>query len=315
MDRQQLPGIIDTFGEAFARLNRRPYLILFPVLIDLYLWLGVGISARPLTERVIAWARDLPNADTTMLDALANAGQNYDLFQLLGVSIPTLVGQIGSSISVMGDRPWITDLAWWAIPLLAVGIILAGLALGMFYLTVVGYLLRDGAMGVGALLRESVRNSLRMIGFVLITFFGSLLLALPLLLFSGALMLVGINAVPLMALIAWLGAMWIFLLLFFAQYAIVVSSVGPLRAIYLSYNVVRRHLWGTAGLIGVSLLMTNGVPIALQVLTKSPVGVVLAMLGNAYIATGVLLAAMLFYRDRVRLLVQPSPPAAPARPV
>lgn len=307
VDDQKLPGIIDTFGEAFALVVQRPYLAVVPVLLDLYLWLGVSLSIRPLAEVVERWARSVPNADTRALDQIAGIGQSFDLFSLLSVTIPTLVGQLGrGAMAAVGERLWLADLPWWSIPPLAVVLGAAGLVVGTLYLTGVAYLVRGKSFD-GGFWRDSVRNAVRMLGFAIITLLGAILLILPVGFMSVILILIGINAVPLLVLLAWSAAMWLFFLLFFAQYAIVVSEVGPLRAIYLSYNVVRRNVWGAARFIVAYFVITNGVPVALTLLTDSPVGVVVAMAGNAFVATGVIAAAMLFYRDRARALGQPGP--------
>lgn len=315
-DNQKLPGIIDTFGEAFALVVQRPYLALVPVLLDLYLWLGASLSVKPLADEAERWLRSVPNVDAEAIDQVVRFGENFDLFSLLGVSIPTLVGQLGrGAVAAVGDRLWLTDLPWWVIPPLAAALVVTGLIVGTLYLTGVAYLVRAQPFS-RRFWRDAGRNAVRMLGFVVITILGAMLLILPVVFTSVLLMVIGINAVPLLVLLAWSAGMWLFFLLFFAQYAIVVSDVGPLRAIYLSYNVVRRNIWGAAGFIVVYFVISNGVPVALNLLTSSPVGVVLAMGGNAFIATGVIAAAMLFYRDRARALGQPGPlshsPAGPA---
>lgn len=303
-DAPKPPGIIDTLGDAFSLLNQRPYLILLPVIIDLFLWLGVGVSAKPLTDAVGRWLQSIPSIDPTVVKRITAAGNGYDIFSLVGISVPTLLNSLGrGAVAVLRQRQWLGALSWWAIPPVSAALALVGVGIGMLYLTMVGHLIQGRSLVDRRLWRESLRNAARMVGFVFAAFLGVLLLLLPAILFGAILLLVGVDVVPILAVLGWVAVIWALFLLFFAQYAIVVADAGPLRAIYLSYNVVRRNLWPAAGFVIVYLLITNGVPVALRVLTHSAWSVPLAMIGNAYVATGVVAAAMLFVRDRERLLL------------
>jgi hypothetical protein len=55
-------------------------------------------------------------------------------------------------------------------------------------------------------------------------------------------------------------------------------------------------------------VITTGIPFALRVFTTSAPGLVIAIIGNAFIASGMIAAAMLFYRDRARRLGLPALP-------
>jgi hypothetical protein len=72
---------------------------------------------------------------------------------------------------------------------------------------------------------------------------------------------------------------------------------------------VRAEFWKAVQFIAVSLLISTGLTYALQSIATSGPGIVLALLLNAVVATGLLIAAMLFYRDRAaRLGLTRTPP-------
>jgi hypothetical protein len=105
------------------------------------------------------------------------------------------------------------------------------------------------------------------------------------------------------------------LLLYFVFDAIVIADVGPIKAIKLSVEVVRRNLRPVIGLVLATLLLTTGIPeIATSLLDSLP-GLIVAVLLQALIATGAAAASMLFFVDRLRQL-QPEllkiPQSAPA---
>src|SRR5262249_30188073 len=89
--------------------------------------------------------------------------------------------------------------------------------------------------------------------------------------------------------------------LFFSVAAIFVSNAGPLLAIQRSVGLVRRHLWPSVALIVLTWLILAGMGRVWDVLAsslQSPYGVVLGILGNAYVASGLIAAGMVFYTQR-----------------
>jgi hypothetical protein len=89
--------------------------------------------------------------------------------------------------------------------------------------------------------------------------------------------------------------------LFFAVDAIFVSNAGPLSAIQRSVGVVRRHLRPSVALILLTWLILAGMAQVWDVVgnnLQAPYGVALSILGNAYIASGLIAAGMIFYTQR-----------------
>jgi hypothetical protein len=94
------------------------------------------------------------------------------------------------------------------------------------------------------------------------------------------------------------------LYLFFAPDAIFVSRVGPIQAIRRSVAVVHSGVWSAltlAILITVILIGMSQVWIALA--GQASWGLALGIVGNAYIASGLVAASMLFYRERMETLL------------
>ena len=83
--------------------------------------------------------------------------------------------------------------------------------------------------------------------------------------------------------------------------AIFVSRAGPLAAIQRSVVLVRRHLWPSVALILLTWLILAGMGRVWDVVAsslQSPYGVALGIVGNAYIASGLIAAGMIFYVQR-----------------
>ncbi len=297
-----LPGVIETIGNAFAILNKQPYFLVLPVLLDLFLWLGYRLSVNPLAVTVIRWMNSVPQVDSSAIDRVRSIGSSFNLFELLAVSIPNMVTNAGAETIAGATHRSVDSIPWWLLPELALLLLVAGVAIGVIYLTLLAYMIRGESVKDAQVVRLSLSNTVKTIGYVLLVLGIVLLLSLPVIFLSGVLLALGISIVPLTAALFFLAAVWAYVFLYFGQDAIIISGAGPARAIYLSYNVVRSSFWPCIGLMFVSLVIQIGTPLALIVFTRSAWGVPLAFLIHAYILTGLAVAAMLFYRDRASAL-------------
>jgi hypothetical protein len=314
VDGDRVPGVIDTVGIAFATVNRRPYLILIPVILDLYLWIGVRLSAQPLTDVVEQWLRDGSSSDPRTIETVHRFGEQFDLLSLLSVTTPTLLTGTTQGVGSMGGSPpLITGVDWWLIPPLFVALALAGVGIGTLYLTMIGYLVRGEPIGNSDYLSAALRNIVRMYGFIVVVLGLMLLTALPILIVGGMLLASGLNLMPMLTVFMLLAILWGIFFLFFAQDAIVLSNANAVHAIRLSYNVVRQNFWPALIFVGVYVLIRSGVPVALEILTTITLGVPIAVIVNAYVATGLVAAGMIFYRDRVKRLPAAQTTTTPGR--
>lgn len=345
-------GLIDTLSSGFRVVRRRPWLILLPVLLDLWLWLGPRWSIQPLTDgllRLLAPA-NLPPEMAPLVEPyqqlLATAGANFNLWWLadsnptwLRAAMPGLAQPVGLAAPVGVIEMSAPALLLWA-PL----VLLLGIALGSLFLAAVASQLpappqdepavagqqSNGAeqaqapTGAGHWLRRALRT------FVLATLFALLIVALIVLtslLLSVVLMPVFIVApeaaagVASMAalLLGWLGVV-AYLLLYFVLAAIVSDGVGLWQAMWRSFNVVSRNFWPTIGLALLVTVILWGFGLIWQRLAAaSSLGVAAAILGNAILITGLTAARLIFYRDRcsrwlAALGAQQAPAEPPAQP-
>ncbi len=95
----------------------------------------------------------------------------------------------------------------------------------------------------------------------------------------------------------WL-SLWLFLSLFFVTPAIVLDDANVATAVWRSVNVVVRNFWGTVGLWLLTQFILVGFSLIWQRLSQWPLGGVVGIFGNAYLATGLIAASIYFYQDR-----------------
>lgn len=321
--KPQNPTLIDSISEGYASINRRLWLVLIPLLLNLYLWFGPQVSLAPLITNIANTMKSLNPAVTeqgdmqVVYDQFLAAG-GLDLRQQLAVLnyVPTLrlyvVGASdGTSSASVPAIPEVLQLINTqrtdTIQIASVGgallvfVIINALALvfSAIFLGQVGAAVRrDWSPGVG--LRRATKIGLSLLGALAIIAGVALALGLPILFFSTLLLYLN-QTLGILALVVvyWVG-IWISIYIGFTAEAIVISGLGPLRAIYTSFNVVRRNIWGTLGFLAITLVIQLGSGVIWHALVNTVVGAIVAMVASAYIGSGLLAARMAFYRERLR---------------
>jgi hypothetical protein len=326
--RQAQPtGVIETLSAGYAAVNRHLWVLLLPILVDVFLWVGPHVSYSPLVDptvtRAAEWARqvtlgprraqranpELVNVDDVRLWLIAQTGElNVLTVVARGPLAPPSLATIPS---IRGDLSFVSD--WRA----AVGLVVACLSAGMllggaFYR---GLAVASSGRGTGLVAegRRTGRDVVRVLG-LLATLLGvGVLLGLPVLVLVTATVFVAPVVAALGVLLVFGGLLFVLLHLFFAVDAIFVSNVGPLNAIQRSVAVVRRHLWSSVALMLLTWLILAGMAQVWAVLAsnlQSPYGTALSILGNAYIASGLVAAGMIFYLERADAVPSPGPVVA-----
>jgi hypothetical protein len=149
--------------------------------------------------------------------------------------------------------------------------------------------------------RTAPRAVRDVLGLAAVLIGAGLLLGVPVLLLIGFTALVSPPVAILGGVLAAAGGLFAAVHLFFAVDAIFVSHAGPLAAIQRSVVLVRKHLRPSIALIVLTWVILAGMARVWDILASSlqpPYGVALGILGNAYIASGLIAAGMIFYTQR-----------------
>ena len=296
-------SIIDTLSEGFRTVTRRLWIIIVPVALDVFLWLGPKLSVAPVIRDALATLQDamrmmtpggvvdtsLSESFQLMADELqATIGQT-NLFALLAwgrLGMPSIAAlrpidpAVDRIIEVTGGVQMFG---------LQIALLFAGLLVASLFLSLLGQEVRGEGVRLGVLVQSVPRYWLR-----LTTILAPLGIALVVA-FTTALML-GPLAFIVAALLAWL-----LLYVSFVPQAITMADERPLRALWLSFAIVRYNFWPTVGLILLTNVIGSGLSLVWRGVMGTPSGVLLAILGNAYIGSGLTAAAFIFFRDRVAM--------------
>jgi hypothetical protein len=293
-------SLVDTISAGYRTLNRRPLVLAIPAALSAYLWLGAPIGLGSLAEELrlaLVDAAGAIGAEQAAREELVRGLLASDLRVALAWLnfVPVLAprGDAGAAAAIGLRGPLELIAAVVLVNLLA-------LLVSSLFLTTLGEALQGERPQIWQRLRRSGRVA-RDICLALLALTGvGLILALPFLAIS-VIVIAIMPGATLLVLLGWYIALfWAYVYTGFAPEAITVGRAGPLRALYKSVHVVRRDLGGTLGLLLLSFVIASGLGVVWRQLAVSPPGLALAIIGSAYVGSGLAAARLQFFRDRDR---------------
>ncbi|MDQ4075177.1 MAG: hypothetical protein M3220_02900 [Chloroflexota bacterium] len=328
-DKQKPLGVIDTFSAGISVVMQHPWLLLLPILLDLFFWMGPPISLEPaLVDTVTApFDPQGPNAaelsqglatDLSLFyEGLQSQLRAVNLWTFLVPAVlfwPTVAaGEPAEAAAEMASGMQVDSAG--TVLLIIVGLSLLGFWLNMLWLHVVARGMRDKPLfaKLGELLRNASRHALRFVGLILLLLVAFIGVLVPL---SVAVALVtfllpGVG--QFLASLVTLGAMWLVLWLgihfYFTAGAIVLDDAGIIQSLGNSVRIVRRFFWSAFGFVLLSTLLSTGFQLIWSPMSAaSPAGYATSIIGNAALGTAIVAAMFIFYKDRVRLVKQEGTP-------
>jgi hypothetical protein len=325
-------SIINSLSSGFDAITKRLWLISIPVLLDICLWIGPRLSIYPLVKRVLSLVALPANASSEELLALMETrglleqvSQSFNAFSFL------IVRKLGMP-SLISPNPWLETLgimlnisnliafqapaaSFLSRPLpvievrsesvflgLYILLTLVGMLIGCSYLGLIAQEVRDDRVNVARVLQRIWIWWARVAMIALLFFVGFLMLGAPLLVIVALVSLLSRNLAQLIGNFIivsslWVG-IWLYIYLFFFVNALILNDTGILQALWNSFNVVRRNFWSTIGLMLLIGLIGAGFSIIWRMLSTNSWGTLLAIVGNAYIGSGLAATSFTFYRDR-----------------
>ena len=301
-------GVIDSLSAGFGVVNQRPWLILLPVLLDLFFLFGPRVSVAPVIGQVLTQpgverafaARGDASLEATRRQVLSGADE-FNLLSLLSPgtgSVPSIVPVLRSGTGQLT----LIDSAGTA-SVMALSALVLGALIGSMFRAMIAQQISDGELHVQRVPGEAVAAWLRLLGYALLVLAVGTVLTLGLAFITALLTIFAGPLATFATAIAVTLFVWAYLCLYFAQDAIFISRAGPLAAIRLSAAVFRANTWATVGIaVLITIMLLGMAQVWVMLAARASWGLALGIVGNAYIASGLVAASMLFYRERVAVL-------------
>lgn len=283
-------------------VHEQPWIILFPVLLDLFFLFGPRVSIAPIVSQIATqpgFTRAFGPDSPTQTIGFAEEANLLGLLSPANMSLPVIVPVLGLG---RGTFTFVDSVGTAA--LIALGSLLGGALIGCVYRAMLAQQARDGEISLRELPSQVLLALSRVILLILLLFTVGLSVMLPLAFIAAVASLATTAATALMTAIMATLVLVAQLYVFFAPDAIFISRVGPLRAIRQSAAVVQTGVWSAITLVILITVILIGLSQVWQLLaSQASWGLALGIVGNAYIASGLVAASMLFYRERMELVL------------
>ena len=290
------PRVVDVIAEGLSLIVTRPWLMLVPILLDVVIWLGVKIEPSALINELIDLVEDSTIADTEdVISTMQDLGDS-NMTQLAALFVPSMLSGGGDAdiYQLFDQRIWTPGAG--AVVLVGFGLVFIASLLAMVYTVPIANAIIGRKLSIGGNVALIVRAWARMIAFIVLCLGALMAIIVP----TAIMSVIFAPLLPLVTSILMIGAIAALLFFYFVFDAIVIADVGPLKAVRMSVEIVRRNMRAVLGLVLASLLLTTGIPEIVSGMLGSLPGLVLAVLLQAVIATGATAASMFFFVDRLR---------------
>jgi hypothetical protein len=294
--------------------------------VDLVLWLLVNVSLMPLANNFARFIETSGAADSELAaESLRKLGERLQVSDGLSAFLPSifsglpldtflnvLVTLLSPNVGFGIDRATVYD-TWgmglfggWT-PASAVAVAFIGLLCligGTFLLALYRVPLARAVRGdtTSRLWPEIGKAWLHFVGYLLLMAVAVVAAMIPLFFASMVFLILGFNLVFVvtMALFIFGGMASIYTL--FMVDAMLLHRIGPIRAFTMSRKIGRSYFAQTSRFALTSLLFLLGALHLWSRTVETMPGIVIALIANAFLGTGLSFASMLFYSDRFRLM-------------
>ncbi|MDT8304829.1 MAG: hypothetical protein RRC07_02740 [Anaerolineae bacterium] len=290
--------ILAPLATGFELVTAHWWLLLLPVAVDIFLWLGPRLSVAPLWRQLVTAvpAGTVPPESLAQLAEAATATNLFALFSFPYFGVPVLTSGIVA--------PAATPIATTTVPLdggtttvgMALLLGLGGILLGAVYHTLLVRALLGSDAGA---LRRLPQLVMRLIGLVMFVSLVLLLMYLPLSLVAVFLGLLSpmISVIVLTIGIAFM--MWYLLFLGFSVHGIVLGGLPVLAAVRASVRLVQQHmvtaLWLLLFVFASRALLT----ILWHAVDAGNWLTLVSIAGHAFIATSLVAGTYVYFAETV----------------
>ena len=300
-----LPGIIATLVAGFELATSQIWLVAFPVVLDLFLWIGPRLRITELVAELVEALSGEPEI-AELVDIIVDVGPQTNLFTLLSfpiIGIPTLIGRLIPEQTP--TRPVSYEVGdEYAYTLIVVVLSLIGIGLTALYLYLIGRVIKEGSEIERQTFSENLRSIfvafLRLLGFIIVFSVILMFLAIPLLPVAFILGMINSNLFVGVMLVAFIV---VAAYLSLAIPGIVMNNRPIFMAIRESIKLVIKNLMTTLNLLVIVFLIAIGTNLLWHLPEFGSWFTIVGILGHAFISTALATAIFIYYRDRYSFFI------------
>lgn len=304
-------SVITCLTSGFELITHAPQLLMLPVVLDLFLWLGPRLSAdilfQTLAARVgTATSAEMQAVTTTLGKLLTQLAHEYNLFAFLNpgplLGTPSLMSSKLFLETPLGGRhaipvPTFSASLGWIVILMIVGLGISALYLQQIGRAVIAY---TEAPLPGPISSLRLWGQLLQLALLLAFFLGGGVLFTALTV--GPLFLLSQGFAGVVMLLFMSFGFFVLMHFIFTIPGMVQLRHSPFRAMQESILLVRVDFSGTMQLLLLSLVFIQGLNVVWNLPKPNTWATLVSIAGHAIVSTALTVALFIFYQERLTYL-------------
>ena len=300
-----LPGLRTTLSAGFELVTAHWWLVLLPVLLDAFLWLGPRLGSQSLLLETASLLKQ-EEALTQMATLMTEVAGETNLFSSLSIplfGVPVLMASFVTPVQTP-VRPVVFELSdplSWAISFVMLSLV--GLLLATVYYGSIAAAIRAGAHGrvsLQRLLGWLPIYALRLLLLALIFILAGLAIYLPLIVMAAV---VALLSPALASIVLAMGVglfLWLLFYLSFSLHGILLNNRPVFAALLESLRLVQAYS-GPALTLLLAIIVSRNLLSWLWLWADTGNWLTfVSIVGHAFVMTALVAATFVFYQDRVQ---------------
>ena len=301
-ESERKTGLIAALSTGFDLTTHHIWIILLPLVLDVFYWIGPRLSIEKLIEESAAVLKEQP-AFADMADQMLQIGSRFNLFTSLSlpiIGIPALMGGIvPEQTPVEPAIVQIEDSFSWLV--LFLGLSLLGLVFTTLYFVLISYVMQeqkiDARSNLALYSKRLFVSYIRLIGLGIVFIICLLVVWIPII---SVAFLAGLVNSSLFYLVMMLGLAFFVLIVTYLSLsipAIVFANRTVINAIRESISLVHNNLPSMMGLLLIVVLIGSVTNLLWHLADNGSWMTLVSIAGNAFISTALVMAIFIYYRD------------------
>jgi hypothetical protein len=300
------PKLFPIIIQGFNAIANHWYLILFPVFMDLLLWLGPKLKIKALLMPFISLMTDnLSKMSTTetvnavtayqkLLEQMADQFNLGSLLRTVPIGVPSLIARESPVNSPLGTG-LVFEVPFNYVFAIILVLLLLGIFLGSIYFLLLSRVTTEENDKLTA--KEVFSVYLQSLVLFCLLIILAVIILLPASLLLSILAMINLGIGQFLMLVGLFILVWLLIPLVFSPHGLFVLKQKALPSMLISVRLVRMFLPGTGLFVFTSILISEGLDMLWTLPETSSWMTLVGIGGHAFVITGLLAASFLYYRE------------------
>jgi hypothetical protein len=305
------PRLFNSIIAGFNTVANHIQLILIPVALDLFIWLGPHLRVKDAFQPVVNdWLQSVAALGSAEMNQLVISNRQtfqsilekfnmFDFLRSFPIGVPSLMAWTGEMANPLGQVPIQEASSLGSAFVTWVLIVLAGIALGSIYFNTIAYFSADRRMPV-PLGRRAMWGFVQSVSLTLILVIGLLTLGIPAILVLSIFVMINAGVAQFVLLIMGFFFIWLLIPLVFSPHGIFAYGLNAIASLLTSARLVRRFLPATGLFFLLLILLSEGLDIVWHAAPSNSWMTLIGIGGHAFITTSLVAASFIYYQGGMR---------------